>query len=86
MPRQRIHSIDTEVSQVTFKHILLPVWLAAYRYRDRSYRVLVNGRSGKVSGERPWSVWKITLAVLAGLAVAGAVGYVIAISETGQTF
>lgn len=84
--RQRIHSIDTEVSEVTFKHILLPVWLAAYRYRDRSYRVLVNGRSGKVSGERPWSVWKIALAVLAGLAVAGAVGYVIAISETGQTF
>lgn len=75
---QRIHRIDTTVSAVTFKHILLPVWLAAYRYRGRTYRFMVNGRSGRVQGERPWSVVKITLAVLAGLILAGIAGYVVA--------
>lgn len=73
--RQRIDAIETEVSGVTFKHVLLPVWTAAYRYRGRAYRFVVNGQTGAVSGERPWSVWKIAAALALGLAVAAAVGY-----------
>jgi len=63
---------------VTFKHVLLPVWMAAYKFRGETYRVVINGRSGRVSGQRPWSFWKILLAVLAGLLVAGGIGYFIA--------
>lgn len=73
--RQRIHRIDTEVGDVTFKHVLLPVWLAAYKYRGETYRFVVNGQTGKVQGARPWSAWKIAFAVLLGLIVAGVVGY-----------
>ncbi|WP_040605003.1 TFIIB-type zinc finger domain-containing protein [Sagittula stellata] len=76
--RQRIHRIDTNVSDVTFKHILLPVWLAAYKYRGKTYRFVVNGRTGRVQGERPWSTWKIAVAVILGLIVAAGVGYVFA--------
>ncbi|MFD0857757.1 TFIIB-type zinc finger domain-containing protein [Roseovarius aquimarinus] len=76
--RQRIHHIDTEVSDASFKHVLLPVWMAAYKYRGQSYRFVVNGRTGRVQGERPWSAWKIAFAVIVGLAVAGAIGYVAA--------
>jgi len=76
--RQRVHSVNTKVSDVTFKHILLPVWMAAYKFRGETYRVVINGRSGRVSGQRPWSFWKILLAVLAGLLVAGGIGYFIA--------
>ncbi|RMD94969.1 MAG: primosomal protein N' (replication factor Y) - superfamily II helicase [Alphaproteobacteria bacterium] len=76
--RQRIHEINTTIRDVTFKHILLPVWTAAYKYRGKSYRFVVNGRSGRVQGERPWSAWKIALAVIAGLIIAGTVGYLIA--------
>lgn len=76
--RQRIHDLDTAISDVTFKHILLPVWLAAYKYRGKTYRFVVNGQTGRVRGERPWSVWKITLAVVLGLAVAGVIGFVLA--------
>ena len=75
---QRISALDTDVRNVTFKHILLPVWLAAYKYRGKTYRFVVNGQSGKVQGERPWSAWKITFAVLLGLIVAGAVGFILA--------
>ena len=78
--RQRIHDIDTDVDDVTFKHILLPVWLAAYKYRGKTYRFVVNGRTGKVQGERPWSAWKIAIAVALGLIVAGAVGYFMAMN------
>lgn len=79
--RQRIHTIDTAVSDVTFKHVLLPVWLAAYKYRGQSYRFVVNGRTGRVQGERPWSAWKIAFAVFLGLILAGGVGYLIALEQ-----
>lgn len=79
--RQRIHDIDTDVDDVTFKHILLPVWLAAYKFRGKTYRFVVNGRTGKVQGERPWSAWKIAIAVALGLIVAGAVGYLVAMNQ-----
>ncbi|NVO54460.1 TFIIB-type zinc finger domain-containing protein [Rhodobacteraceae bacterium B1Z28] len=79
--RQRIHAVDTDVRSVTFKHILLPVWMAAYKYRGQTYRFVVNGRTGRVQGERPWSAIKITIAVVLGLLVAAGFGYLIA---TGQ--
>jgi DNA-directed RNA polymerase subunit RPC12/RpoP len=61
---QRIHDIRTSYSKQTFKHVLLPIWSAAFRYRDKTYRFVVNGRSGKVQGERPYSVWKIVSAII----------------------
>ncbi|MGA0614710.1 zinc ribbon domain-containing protein [Paracoccus sp. KR1-242] len=68
---QQIAQIQTRHDAETFKHILLPVWSAAYRYNGKSYRFVVNGQSGRVQGERPWSVWKIAFAVLmAALAIA----------------
>ncbi len=73
--QQRVHGIETQVSGVTFKHVLLPVWMAAYKYRGETYRFVVNGRTGRVQGERPWSAWKIAVAVILGLMLAAAVGY-----------
>ena len=71
--QQRIGKLDTRVGRLTFKHVLLPVWLAAFRYRGKSYRFVVNGRTGAVEGERPYSAIKIALAVVLGLAVALAI-------------
>jgi predicted RNA-binding Zn-ribbon protein involved in translation (DUF1610 family) len=65
--RQQISAARSQYDQVTFKHILLPVWISAYRYRDRSYRFIVNARTGQVQGERPYSVFKIALTVIAVL-------------------
>ena len=66
---QRIFSVDTDYRDITFKHILLPLWISAYSLRGRTYRFLVNARTGKVAGERPYSAWKISAAVLAVLVV-----------------
>lgn len=79
--QQRISDIQTQASGVTFKHILLPVWLAAYKYRGKTYRFVVNGRTGRVQGERPYSGWKIAFAVIVGLMAAAALGYLYAINE-----
>jgi predicted RNA-binding Zn-ribbon protein involved in translation (DUF1610 family) len=60
---QRIHDVSTRYSNITFKHVLLPVWLSAYQYHDQTYRFMVNARTGEVYGQRPYSFWKITLLV-----------------------
>lgn len=65
---QRIHSLNTDYDNITFKHILLPIWISSYKYNNKVYRFLVNARSGEVQGERPYSWIKITLAILAALA------------------
>ncbi len=74
---QRIHSVRTQYDNITFKHIQLPIWISAYRYKNEVYRFLINGRTGEVQGERPWSWVKILLAVLGSLAVTAAVAIAI---------
>ncbi len=66
---QRISRVDTRYDDITFKQILLPVWLAAYRYRGKSYEVVINGQNGRVSGARPYSAIKIALAVALAVSV-----------------
>ncbi|KIC07584.1 primosomal protein N' (replication factor Y) - superfamily II helicase [Leisingera sp. ANG-M1] len=73
--RQRIAHIDTKMSEVTFKHVLLPVWLAAYKYRGKTYRFVVNGQSGRVQGERPYSAIKIAVAALTAAALIAVIAY-----------
>ncbi len=72
---QRISSVDTDYGAETFKHIMLPIWMAAYKYNAKSYRFLINGQTGEVQGERPYSIWKIAFAVLAVAIVVGAAVY-----------
>lgn len=66
---QRIDAVSSRYSDITFKHILLPVWMLSYSYRGRLFRVLVNARTGEIQGDRPYSPWKIAGAVFAGLIV-----------------
>ncbi len=70
--RQRIGNIKTQYGAISFKLTLLPIWTAAYRYGTKSYRFVVNGHTGEVQGERPYSWVKIALAVSVALAVAAA--------------
>jgi len=67
---QQITTLHTEHRNISFKHILLPVWVSAYRYGDKVYRIMINASTGEVQGERPWSWIKITLLVLTLIAIA----------------
>lgn len=78
---QQILSKSTQYLGITFKHCLLPLWVANYRYQDTVYHILVNGLTGKVSGERPWSVWKILRLIAVILLV---VGLIIGIVKMAQ--
>jgi hypothetical protein len=60
-------AVETQFSHVNSDLILLPVYLLTYKYRDKIYRFLVNGQTGKMCGDKPLSWLRIALAV--GLAV-----------------
>jgi hypothetical protein len=53
--------------------MLLPVWIACYLHAGKTYNILVNGRTGEIAGERPYSVPKIVAAVAAALLVLAAI-------------
>jgi len=59
--------VASTYSGQTFKHTLLPVWLLYYDYGRKSYQVVVNGVTGAIAGEQPYSWIKILLAVLAAI-------------------
>lgn len=70
--RQKINSVHTQYNNTTFKHILLPCWVSAYQFNGKTYQFIVNARTGEVQGERPFSIIKITLALLLTLALGSA--------------
>lgn len=62
-------NVNAVFSDRTFKHVLLPIWLLTYTYGPRTFHVVVNGYTGSVAGDRPYSAWKIFFAVLGVAAV-----------------
>ena len=60
--------VSTAGSGVTCKNALLPLWISAYEYGGKPFRFLVNGVTGKVDGNAPFSAAKIALAVAAVIA------------------
>jgi len=63
--------VNADYSGQTFKHILAPLWLLTYHYGAKNFQVVINGYTGVIAGRYPKSWIKITLAVLAGLALLG---------------
>ena len=62
-------SVATSYSNITYKYLLLPIWISAFQYNGKVYQFMVNGQTGKVSGRTPISWIKVGLTVLAVIAV-----------------
>lgn len=71
--RQRILSRDTRFDNIKFKLILLPVYMSFYLYGKKVYHFFVNGRTGEITGNRPYSTMKIVFTVILGLLVLGGI-------------
>lgn len=57
----QIVSVSTDYKDITYKHILLPIWISSFHFNKKVYRFLVNGQTGKVSGQSPISALKVTI-------------------------
>ena len=61
----RNFSMTADFGDETWRYILLPVYVAAYKFEDKVYQVMVNGQTGVVAGQKPVAWWKIWLAIAA---------------------
>jgi hypothetical protein len=66
--------INSQVEIQDRECLLLPVWIGIYDYDGKKMRLLVNGQSGKCTGQVPKSKTKIAIAITLGvLLIAGIV-------------
>lgn len=65
--------VRNRISDVRWKHVLLPLWSVRYRFRGEAYTVLVHGQTGRVVGKAPYSWVKILLAAVGVVALIGVI-------------
>ena len=70
---ERLTRVDTELSNRYAAVCHLPIWIYAYRYQNEDYRVLVNGHTGEIVGDRPTSRTRIFAAIAIGVLVVVAI-------------
>ncbi len=70
-------SIRTSYNDIKFKLTLLPVWISAFIYKNKSYTFMVNGQTGRIAGRYPLSAIKVTLFTLLLLGIVGFLAYLI---------
>lgn len=65
-------SFSTLYSNITYKYILVPVWLSSFQYKGKTYQFAVNGQTGKVGGKAPVSAIRVIIAILIGIGIIAA--------------
>ena len=68
-------SVTTNYDNITYKYLLLPIWISNFKYKDKVYQFMVNGQTGKVAGRTPLSIPRIIIAAVGILAVFAALYY-----------
>lgn len=80
----RVHNIHVHYEAVKYKQVLLPVWLSSFSYSGKEYRYAINGETGKVSGDRPYSIPKIIAFAVMLIILAVGIFYGIEYYENGS--
>lgn len=80
--KQRVHSKNTVFSDLVYAHLLLPIWLLTVIYDGKPFQVTINGVTGEVHGQRPYS--RVKIAIAAALAVAVIILVVVLVQAQGS--
>lgn len=55
--------ITSDKEALTWQHVLLPVWISSFTYRKKTFQYLINGKTGKVAGDKPLSLPRILILI-----------------------
>nr|WP_241747182.1 hypothetical protein [Lysinibacillus sphaericus] len=66
---------STTHDDITYKYLMLPIWLSSFRYKEKVYRFMVNGQTGRVGGDAPISPLRVTIAVILSLITIAIIWY-----------
>ncbi|MBE7067267.1 MAG: TFIIB-type zinc ribbon-containing protein [Ruminococcaceae bacterium] len=67
--------IKTNYNDITFKYLLLPIWISSFKYKDKVYGFVVNGQNGHVGGRAPISALRVAIAIVLGITAVGLLWY-----------
>ena len=70
-------NICTNYTDIKYKHMLLPIWISSYQFKDKVYNFFVNGQTGEVQGSSPKSALKIGGIVVILAAVIAALYFIL---------
>ena len=77
-------SVQTDLDVGGSDLILLPVHVLSYRYNNKVYRFLVNGQTGKMVGQKPWSGSRIAaVAIALGILLLILIGMILVLTQAG---
>lgn len=79
--RVRNLKVNVRVASMVGQPLLLPVWILAYRYKEKVHRVLINGQSGKIAGTAPFSYRKLTAIIAVVVILLIVIGVIAALSS-----
>ncbi len=74
--QQQIEYMHTEYNDTTYKDTLFPIYSAEFKWQGKLYDYLINAQSGKVVGERPYSIAKITIAIISTITILATIYYI----------
>ena len=71
-----VYYLDTKTGyhDVSFKYLLLPLYIGHHTYKGKNYNFFINGCTGKIDGKTPVSGWKIFFLILG---ILGAIGLIV---------
>lgn len=65
----RVNQIESDNQNVKYKLTLLPMYLSSFKYKDKTFHVLVNGQTGRIGGQAPVSAVKVIVFIAAIIAL-----------------
>ena len=68
------YSQRVETNNVTYKYLLLPIYVGHCKWKKKLYNFFVNGHNGNVTGKTPVSAVKVLITVLIGLGIVVGLG------------
>lgn len=69
-------NVSTNHERVTYKYVMLPIYVGNFLYAKKSYNFYINGSTGKIFGKTPKSFWKIFITVATSVLTCVAVGLI----------
>jgi hypothetical protein len=61
--------VNTSHSNVTYKYVLLPVYVGNFKYGKKVRNYVCNGVNGSSTGNYPVSPWRVAIAILLGIGI-----------------
>lgn len=56
--------MNPEATNIHAKYVLAPIWITSFNYKNKTYRTLINGQTGKISGDWPRRFPKFLIVIL----------------------